>query len=858
MEQFQCFECGMISNDQVKVSNHMRTSHNIKVEVDLLSRKFPCSLCKFTTRNMEELKGHLINDHNKEEHNWMVEEIEAQFVCDECDMKFPRKSVLEEHLNETHSGDRGGIATSSQLEWSCISCQKLFRSESESQEHFNSEHCKNDSEVDGDLRKEESISHQEVKSGHFEMELIPKNSSNENHTGVIFRGESEEFEEAQRTLEKILQKPNFQFIIDGREVRIKNVPRITKTSPTTIEITTKKGEVGCAGIQFFSSKTSSIMITKQSRYEIIMVKALAFKIIKPLLNGLVSGDLNEESIMKLEKKPFDKTIGKFKPSDCTQCGKTFVNSHGVSVHMAKIHERKCAGCQNTFQTTNELKVHEEVCKLKTPISKMKQERKTESTSKEETKPVSLQRKTFNCENCKFKGISVHSLESHIQIEHEENVSPDPKRYKAEQELPVEDTLQILKSLTVGGEEDMAVTEIDTQKKRKREVLQNLNSNENTAKETTEVLETHKKDNLVENETCKKDNLVEKDPNLRSLPDEVKKILGDDNREYIVKGDGPCLLRTTAAHIEGDEDKGIEMARNLNTHLALNRELYKEKLSSIDFPMEVTIGVKGQTKSFSNSDEYFDWLQEAKEAAYMWRGCIDVMAICNMAQMDIDIIIHEKGHKAQLRSFEPDPKFPWKEEDPMKPTDINKRKQGKMTVLNWKDLHFNLIVNREHMLFQLGSFKFQEKNSELTENSSKTDKEITPVKEDHETCQKTIRNKDFEINKLKEKVKILTEKLLNKVDDKHNKSNTSYDNRDMEELDSEAAFIRKEGFARSNPQESAIPVWKCKKCEIILKTKDGLNTHMLTHEKNSNICEICDGKFSSKSNLDRHMRSGHRT
>ena len=243
---------------------------------------------------------------------------------------------------------------------------------------------------------------------------------------------------------------------------------------------------------------------------------------------------------------------------------------------------------------------------------------------------------------------------------------------------------------------------------------------------------------------------------------------------------------------------------------------------------------------------------------MWRGCIDVMAICNMAQMDIDIIIHEKGHKAQLRSFEPDPKFPWKEEDPMKPTDINKRKQGKMTVLNWKDLHFNLIVNREHMLFQLGSFKFQEKNSELTENISKTDKEITPVKEDHETCQKTIRNKDFEINKLKEKVKILTEKLLNKVDDKHNKSNTSYNNRDMEELDSEAAFIRKEGFARSNPQESAIPVWKCKKCEIILKTKDGLNTHMLTHEKNSNICEICDEKFSSKSNLDRHMRSGHRT
>ena len=103
----------MISTDQVMVSNHMRTSHNIKVEVDLLSRKFPCSLCRFTTRNMEELKTHLISDHHKEKHNWMVEEIEAEFGCDECDINFPKKSVLESHLKKVHSGDRGGKADTS-------------------------------------------------------------------------------------------------------------------------------------------------------------------------------------------------------------------------------------------------------------------------------------------------------------------------------------------------------------------------------------------------------------------------------------------------------------------------------------------------------------------------------------------------------------------------------------------------------------------------------------------------------------------------------------------------------------------------------------------------------------------------
>ena len=45
---------------------------------------------------------------------------------------------------------------------------------------------------------------------------------------------------------------------------------------------------------------------------------------------------------------------------------------------------------------------------------------------------------------------------------------------------------------------------------------------------------------------------------------------------------------------------------------------------------------------------------------------------------------------------------------------------------------------------------------------------------------------------------------------------------MEELDSEAAFIRKEGFVRKNPQENSVPILKYKQCNIIFKkTKDGL-------------------------------------
>ena len=511
------------------------------------------------------------------------------------------------------------------------------------------------------------------------MELIPRNATNENKTGVIFRGESEEFVEAHRKLEKILKIPNGQFSFDGREVWIKNVPRSTKTSPTTIEITTKKGEVGCVGLQFFSAQKSSMMITKQSNNEIIMVKALAFKVIKPLLTGLISGELNEESIMKLQKKPFDKTIGKFKPSDCTQCGKTFVNSHGVSVHMAKIHEKKCEKCQNTFQNTNELKMHTDVCPLETLKSIVKQKRQTEK--KGDQPVVTPPRKNLNCDSCNYKANADNELENHNRREHLLSLSPDPKRYKAGHVQPVEEALDRLKSLSVEGEEDMDFIETEVQKKRKRGstdiTIPNIsNISVNVTKITMENRE--------------KEEIVEKDPNLRDLPAEVKEIVGNERKEYMVKGDGPCLLRTTAAHTEGDEDKGIEWARNLNTHEALYRDYYNEKLSSNDFPMIVTVGVKGETKTFTNSEDYFDWLVQAKEAAFMWRGCIDVMAISNMAQMNIDIIVHENGQKAQLRSFEPDIKFPWKDEDPMKPENPERRKQDKMMVLNWKDVHLILL------------------------------------------------------------------------------------------------------------------------------------------------------------------------
>ena len=78
----------------------------------------------------------------------------------------------------------------------------------------------------------------------------------------------------------------------------------------------------------------------------------------------------------------------------------------------------------------------------------------------------------------------------------------------------------------------------------------------------------------------------------------------------------------------------------------------------------------------------------------------------MTQLDIDIIVHEEGKQPIVNVFKPDPEFPWNIDDNMRPKYNKNNVQGNMTVLNWKNTHFNLIVGPEHMLSLVGSISFQ--------------------------------------------------------------------------------------------------------------------------------------------------------
>ena len=82
------------------------------------------------------------------------------------------------------------------------------------------------------------------------------------------------------------------------------------------------------------------------------------------------------------------------------------------------------------------------------------------------------------------------------------------------------------------------------------------------------------------------------------------MVEENSQEYVVKGDGPCLYRIAAANTLGDEEEGPGLARNSNTHQSEYRNYYEKKIAA-DFPLTITIGMKGELKVFETPTDCHD-------------------------------------------------------------------------------------------------------------------------------------------------------------------------------------------------------------------------------------------------------------
>ena len=202
----------------------------------------------------------------------------------------------------------------------------------------------------------------------YDIELTPKIPNGEEISGMSFKGDSEEFQVAHQAIDSMLTKPRSTYNFEGTEVFVKSVP---KAGRITLEITTTNGENGCVGLQFHKPKKGkvSFRITRPRGEEPKFVTALAKDILKPLIRGLIRGDMNEANIMKMQVKtikssPLRKPTQKQKERNyCKDCGNIYETKLSLEVHINE-QEKKCEDCNFTFKCANRLNEHKKLCLLK--------------------------------------------------------------------------------------------------------------------------------------------------------------------------------------------------------------------------------------------------------------------------------------------------------------------------------------------------------------------------------------------------------------------------------------------------------------------------------------------------------------
>ena len=215
--------------------------------------------------------------------------------------------------------------------------------------------------------------------------------------------------------------------------------------------------------------------------------------------------------------------------------------------------------------------------------------------------------------------------------------------------------------------------------------------------------------------------------------------------------------------------------------------------------------------------------------------MDIIALTNCLQMDVDCIIYKDGNMPEVRHFSPDPDFPWNKTDLRKPENPTFRMHPKMTVLNYKDTHFNLVIEKESMIAKSGTLSFQRNLADKSMSN-----QTTKPKDSLET--KSDKANSTEEETLTLRIKSLEEALTKSLAENQilkNKVSTMHNN-------------------DANGIHTNEVIKPCNECGLLLDSDDSLNTHIKSaHYQFSHTCQDCGKGFNQKANMMEHRKSHNR-
>ena len=432
-------------------------------------------------------------------------------------------------------------------------------------ERMNVEDCNIEKEVDEDDH-----------NVYYDIEMIPKRNSSETKTGVTIKGDSSEYIEGHGKIKKMLDQKGANFLINGRGLRILDN---AKNKPIKVEIKPLKGPSGKVNIKIYDINAKgrgTIMITKVSDGNLCHVKALAFKVVKYIIDGIIDGELTNEDLDNLKRN--SETM-KTENLECDKCEKSFKTKHGLSIHAAKLHgtvapskekksntDFKCIHCNFTFSCEMTLKDHVFQCQMNLNCVPCKEIFQTEVAfnvhmkSKHEEielvqsqifkcdycdieivaesnlqglkeikshheickcKPKSFADPELKCWECDFCSISELKMKRHKRDNHgitTKSISPQPKRRKQQNIIHIED-MEIDSDDVLIQRSKMQDDKIRRKEKKQKEEEEKL-----IEKRKIELVEKKRKDiQLKENKKTEKARLKNKVRNIRKQEKEISRL-----------------------------------------------------------------------------------------------------------------------------------------------------------------------------------------------------------------------------------------------------------------------------------------------------------------------------------------------
>ena len=143
---------------------------------------------------------------------------------------------------------------------------------------------------------------EEETSEYYECVMTPINSPVDKKTGFTFKGSDAEYLKGHEVIMEMIQKKGDRFEINGIEIAVVDNQ---ENKPVPIEVKPKNGLSGKANLKVYAVNKgggATIMVTKIRGGDMIHVKALAYNVVKYILDSMISREITSGDIKGMRKK----------------------------------------------------------------------------------------------------------------------------------------------------------------------------------------------------------------------------------------------------------------------------------------------------------------------------------------------------------------------------------------------------------------------------------------------------------------------------------------------------------------------------------------------------------------------------